>query len=213
MVTALPGRHVSFTEQALADFIRPPRGPIAFAADVVRTVGLVSLVVAVIAWDGVSAALFSLALLGQVAPRFLGARPSIDLIIGVGVYVSAASNVLDLYRRIPWWDVPVHILTTGLLAVLVVLAADRGRVAFDRRPLALAGFVVIIGLALSALWEMGEWAGHTYVDPAIMVGYDDTVTDMIAGGLGALVASLFVPAALRPGVTRGGRGSGAQPGQ
>lgn len=202
MVIATPGPRATFAQRALADFLRPPRRPTAYAADVLRTVGLLSLVAAVLAWDGMSAAVLSFALLGQVAPRFLGARPSVDLAVGVGVYVAAVSNVVDLYRRIPWWDVPVHFATTGLLAILILVAADRADIAFDRRPLPSAALAVTVGLALSALWEMGEWAGHTYVDPAIMVGYDDTVTDMIAGGLGALVASLFVAAAMRPGRAR-----------
>ncbi len=201
---ALPESRATFTERAVAAFLRPPRGPTAYAADIGRTVGLISLVVAVVAWDGMSAAVLSLALLGQVAPRFLGARPSVDLAVGIGVYVAAVSNVVDLYARIPWWDVPVHFATTGLLAILILVAADRGGIAFDRRPLPSAALVVTVGLALSALWEMGEWAGHTYVDPGIMVGYDDTVLDMMAGGLGALVASLFVSAAIRRG---GGRRS------
>lgn len=194
---ALPGDRAHFLDRAVADFLRPPRDVVAFAADVVRTIGLVSLVIAVVAWEGVSAAVFSLALLGMVAPRFLGARPSVDLAVGAGVYIAAVSNVLDLYRRIPWWDVPVHVVTTGLLSLLIVLAADRSGVAFDRRLAPLAALVVTVGLALSALWEMGEWAGHTYVDEGIIVGYDDTVLDMMAGGLGALVATLFVSAALR----------------
>ncbi len=199
---ALPGSRGTFTERAVADFLRPPQGPTAYAADIARTIGLVSLLIAVLAWDGMTAAVLSLALLGQVALRFLGARPSVDLTVGVGVYVAAVSNVADLYGRIPWWDIPVHFATTGLLTILILLAADRGGIAFDRRPPPSAALAVTVGLALSALWEMGEWAGHTYIDPGIMVGYDDTVTDMIAGGLGALVASLFVTAALRRGRAR-----------
>ncbi|MET0590095.1 MAG: hypothetical protein ABWZ77_02870 [Naasia sp.] len=186
-----------FVDSAVAAFLRPPVGPAAIAADAIRVIGLLSLMAAIIAWNGVSAAVFSLALLGQVAPRFLDARPGVDLAIGLGVYVSAASNVVDLYTRVTWWDIPVHIATTGLLALLIVLAADRSGVVFDRRRAPVTALVVTIGLALSALWEMGEWAGHTYIDPAIYVGYDDTVIDMIAGGLGSALAASVAPWALR----------------
>jgi hypothetical protein len=57
-----------------------------------------------------------------------------------------------------------------------------------------------LGLALSALWEVGEYVGHTYVDDAIFVTYADTVGDLVAGGLGSLAAGLWL-------VARGRRGA------
>jgi hypothetical protein len=47
-----------------------------------------------------------------------------------------------------------------------------------------------LGLAVSALWEMVEWAGYTFISDRIYVTYDDTISDMAIGGLGALLAGL-----------------------
>ena len=38
-----------------------------------------------------------------------------------------------------------------------------------------------LGAAAAVLWEVGEWAGHTFLDPRISVGYEDTIGDLVAG--------------------------------
>ena len=49
-------------------------------------------------------------------------------------------------------------------------------------------------LALSAIWEMVEWAGRTFIAPEIFVSYQDTIGDMAAGGLGSLLAGIVAGA-------------------
>ncbi|MEK8228690.1 hypothetical protein NKG05_25870 [Oerskovia sp. M15] len=45
---------------------------------------------------------------------------------------------------------------------------------------------------LALLWETGEWAGATFVDESINVGYVDTLGDLAAGGIGSLLAGLVM---------------------
>nr|WP_216841419.1 hypothetical protein [Clavibacter michiganensis] len=182
-----------FAADAARAFLQPPHGITAVLADVVRVIGLATFLFSVFAWTGTTSAMFALALLGLVAPRFLGARPGLDLGIGITTLVSAASNRLDLYEALPWWDIPAHLVTTAALAALVILLADRAGVVVDRRPLPLGILSLTVGLALSALWELGEWAGQAWLDPAILTGYDDTIGDMAVGGLGALVIAPLMP--------------------
>ncbi|HIX00203.1 MAG TPA: hypothetical protein H9871_08680, partial [Candidatus Nesterenkonia stercoripullorum] len=52
-----------------------------------------------------------------------------------------------------------------------------------------------IGLAISALWEMVEWIGFELFTEDIYTTYDDTIGDMAAGGLGALVAGILLAVA------------------
>jgi hypothetical protein len=49
------------------------------------------------------------------------------------------------------------------------------------------------------LWEVGEWVGHTYLDERIQVGYNDTMGDLVADGLGALVAGALLASRSRAG--------------
>jgi hypothetical protein len=93
----------------------------------------------------------------------------------------------------------VHLVCTGLIAAVAYLALVRwellpGAVATPPAR-ASAGVVVVmagLGAIAAILWEVGEWAGHTYLDEGIGVGYDDTVTDLAAGLLGALIAGLVL---------------------
>ena len=50
----------------------------------------------------------------------------------------------------------------------------------------------VIGLALSAVWEMVEWFGRTFITAQIYVTYDDTIGDMAVGGFGAIVAGVVL---------------------
>jgi hypothetical protein len=183
----------AFADAAGRTFMQPPRGVTAVLADAVRVIAFLTFLFSVFAWTGVTSAMFALALLGLVAPRFLGARPGLDLAIGITTLVSAASNRLDLYETLPWWDIPAHLVTTAALAALVILLADRAGVVVDRRPLPLGLLALTVGLALSALWELGEWAGQTWLDPEILTGYADTIGDMAVGGLGALLIAPLMP--------------------
>jgi len=50
-----------------------------------------------------------------------------------------------------------------------------------------------LGFSLRVVWELWEWIGHTYIDDEILVGYADTVGDLFWGGVGALLAGIFIP--------------------
>ena len=178
-------------------FLRLPHRPGEWIADGVRALGLVSVIAAAIGWTGTDAGILALALPALLVPRFVGARPSFDIIFGITVLVAAWSNVVDLYRTVPGWDLVVHFSCGGLIAAMLYLALARldvvplpfspdGR---RRTPIAL---VTALGLATGALWEMVEWAGRTFVTADIFVTYQDTIADMAIGGLGSFVAGLVV---------------------
>jgi len=185
-------------------FLRRPHGTLEYVADAVRVVAALSVVVVGVGWGVVEIAVLMLALLGTLVPRMLGLRASVDLMVGVAVLGAAWSSVFELYTRVAGYDTVVHFVLNGLLAAVVVVLArragwvvspdDAGRGGAGRS--ARVGSVVLtvaFGLAAGTLWEMGEWAGHTLVDSAIFVGYDDTIGDLAAGGLGSLLAGLAMP--------------------
>ena len=179
----------------IATFLRAPHTLAELLADAVRVLGLVSVVVALIGWTPVDAAVFGLVMIGLVAPRFLGVRPALDIPFGVWLLVAGWSSVIDVYRAISWWDLLVHFFTNGALAaVLYILLIRVGYVpdpAAGRVPLgATVVLTVALGMAAGVLWEWGEWAGHTFLDPTIFVGYTDTLSDLALGAAGSLTAGL-----------------------
>ena len=178
-------------------FLRRPSTPGDYLADGVRVVGLLSVVAAFIWWQPTDAGILALALPALLVPRFIRVRPWFDIVYAITVLTAAWSNVLDLYRTVAWWDLLLHFVCTGVIAAMSYLVLARLNVVTEprsatfskRTPLVV---VTALGLAASALWEMIEWLGYTFVSDDIFVAYDDTIGDMAVGGLGAALAAILV---------------------
>ena len=181
--------------QVLRGLFRGPGGA-------VRAAGVACLVVALV-WRGpVDTALFALVLAGLVVPLAAGAPRALDAAYGVGLVLAAWSGALDLYQAVGWLDLVMHLVVTGLIAAVAHLLLARRTGAVLDPTTAVGGpqrwgAVLVtgsLGLALSVLWEIGEYLGHTYVDDTIYVGYADTVGDLVAGGIGSAVAGWWLTA-------------------
>ena len=174
-------------------FLRRPVGAGMYIADAVRVIGLIAVAVAAIGWGGTAAGVMGLVLIGLVLPRFIGAAPAFDIGLGVILLVAGWSSVVDLYGAIPYWDLLVHFAAGGAIAAgIYLLLAFLDLVPRPDDASARLATVLVLttcfGLAASSVWELMEWAGHTYVDERIFVGYDDSIGDMALGGLGAFAA-------------------------
>jgi len=179
------------------DFLRAPRGVAEYTADALRLLGILAVIAAFIWSTPTDAGILALALPAMMVPRVLGMRAWVDIAVTSTVLVAAGSNVFDLYRSIAGWDLVVHFVCTGVIAAVGYLVLARARVvpAQDAAAFAKRTAIVIttlLGLAASALWEMIEWAGRTFITADIFVTYQDTIADMAAGGLGALVTGCIV---------------------
>jgi hypothetical protein len=178
---------------ATALLVRGPGG-------VVRLLGLASVVVAVVALGPVDAVLLLLVLAGLVVPLTARVDPRLDAAYGVGLLAAGWAGALDLYQRISWLDVVMHLVVTGLVAAVghLVVARLTGAVVdpvLPAAPRVRVGSVAVttaLGLGLSVLWEVGEYLGNTYIDASIHVAYRDTIGDMALGGLGSLAAGLLL---------------------
>lgn len=184
--------------------LRRPVSAAEVVSDGVRLLGAASLLAALLWYGPVEAALFALVLLGLLVSRCLPAAPLFSSLYGLTLLLAAWSSVLDLYARISWWDLAVHFAATGAIAVMAwyLLAAYGAVTAWQASGRPVPGFAVpvvvtALGLALSVLWEFGEWWGHYYVDATINVGYRDTIGDLAAGGLGSLLSGVLLARLLR----------------
>jgi hypothetical protein len=185
----------------IENFLAPPRTAAEWTADALRLVGAASVIVTFVLFASTDAGILALALPALLAPRFIGLRGSADVAVGATVLVAAWSNVFDAYRRIPGWDLVVHFAATGTLALVAYLLLARLRVlplpgSREHRTAIAVVISTALGLALSAVWEMIEWVGFTFISDDIFVAYGDTIGDLAAGGAGALLAGVilaFVP--------------------
>lgn len=182
----------------LADLRRRPQGTAELVADGLRVLAVASIVVAGIGWGAKGASSFAVVSVAMLLPRALRVRPGFDIAYCVIALVSTWSSVTDLYGTVTWWDLPMHFLMNGLAAATCYILLVRLRVIPDAAtlPRPLLSYTVLtttIGAALSAFWEMFEWFTTTFLDPATSLGYLDTVSDMVVGTLGSLVAGLLMP--------------------
>lgn len=192
------------------DFLRPPATPGDWLADVLRLIGVLGTIAAAIWLKPTDAGIAALALPALMLPRMLGLAAWFDVTACAAVLVAAWSNVFDLYRTVAGWDLVLHFLCTGVLAVIaaviltrtgvvaLVAAVDESGPSLRRRtPVTL---VPLIALAISAVWEMIEWLGWRYLSDDIFVTYQDTIGDLVLGGLGGIAAGILlalVPVARR----------------
>ncbi|NMR19447.1 hypothetical protein [Cellulomonas fimi] len=172
---------------------RPPRVFV-----VVWLAGALTVGSAVALYTPAVVALFALTMLGLVAVRPVDVPAGLYGAYGAALLVAAWSNPLELYESIWWWDLAVHAVTPGIVAVVLLLVLVRRDVlpapstAPTRRRVGSVLLVTGLGTALAVLWELTEWAGHSFVADSINVGYVDTMGDLAVGGLGAVVAGVLV---------------------
>lgn len=171
-------------------------------ADVLRLVALGGVAVATVTDGVVGLALMMLVLGGCMVPRAWVLPAWFDVLFCTATIAAGWAALLDLYERIDWLDLVVHGLVTGLVGALAALVVHRlpvlsGQLSPGARALALGAVAVTTAVALAGLWEVGEWLGHTFLDSRIQVGYTDTVTDLLAGCVGAAAAAALVAVAHR----------------
>lgn len=173
--------------------------------DLPRCATAISFLAVLASGDLTGSALFLLVLGGTVVPRAVGASSVLDLATGGTLLLAAWASQLAWYETVPGLDLAVHAVLTGLLAAVAMLvlarwterAAAAMQPARNRPPTETVLLVAGLGAILAIVWEAGEWAGHTLLDDSIGVGYDDTVSDLVAGLVGALTAGVLT--------ARGGR--------
>ncbi|MCK2024000.1 hypothetical protein KZC52_13760 [Microbacterium sp. kSW2-24] len=179
------------------DFLRPPRTAAEWAADGLRVVGVLAVIAAAVWLKPTDAGIAALALPALMLPRMLGLRPWFDVVTCVVVLVAAWSNVLDLYRTITGWDLLLHGVCTGVLAIVLAVVIERtGVAALTRdagvRPRTPLVMLPLLALAISAVWEMIEWVGWAFLSDDIFVTYQDTIGDMVLGGVGGVLAGALL---------------------
>lgn len=179
------------------NFLRPPKGASEILADILRGFGVISFLLALIFFELTEAGIVAFTLPGLMLARFLGMMPWPDIFISLSLLIAAWSNVFDLYGTISWWDLAVHFCSAGGLAVVSYLFLARFGMVPDplnTQAIPAAGIILTttFGLALGVLWEGIEWVGFNYLTTDIYVTYDDTISDMVAGGLGALCLGFAV---------------------
>lgn len=156
-------------------------------SDLLRLLALASVPAAAVTDGFVGAALMLLVLGGSMVPRAWGLPTWLDVALGTVSLAAAWCALLDAYLHVAKLDLAVHALLTGVLALVATHLLLAWNWVPRRNPALALGATTAV--ALAALWEVGEYLGHTLLDDRIQVGYPDTMTDLVAGVLGAGAAA------------------------
>lgn len=142
-----------------------------------------------------AALVLAITFLPALIERELGLQLPVELTFVTCLFLYAAfglGEVQEFYQRFWWWDLVLHSLSAlilGLVGFLLVYSLHRTqRVVLPPAYFALTafGFAVTLG----TLWEIFEylmdWGFGFQMQKS---GLDDTMTDLMVNGIGALVAS------------------------
>jgi hypothetical protein len=179
---------------------RPPRTPSAAAADLVVVAVLVSGVAVLIDADLEGGLRFFGVAVLLVWLRWLDVPRPFLAAFGLGLLLSSWANAAAWYQDVWWMDVVLHFGLTGATAAMAYLVLARLDVlpalhdgVVGRRAAPVVVLTVALGLAIGALWEVYEWIAVEWLDQtSIIVGYDDTIHDLVMDGLGSLVAGFLL---------------------
>ncbi|MEV7647276.1 hypothetical protein [Arthrobacter sp. NPDC089319] len=186
-----------------------------YAADAGRLLGAVLVAASWLVAGWPAAAAMLLVCGGQWLLRwYLLGRP-VDAVGQLVLLAAGWFSAVGLYHQVSWLDAVMHTLASLVVALLAaellraeLLTAGRtpavGASAPAGAPAPSAGsgshsgwtgvvvpavVLVCVTVTLGVVWELGEWLGHTYITPEIGVGYDDTIGDLAANLIGAVLGA------------------------
>lgn len=165
---------------------------------------LVVLAAGIYAWwgDWLSAVLTVLILGLMLVPSVLKGRYRLYIPFTLELWIVSfifltlfLGGVAHFYDRIPFWDKFLHFQSGFLLGVcgyvLIYLLNEHERVHLNLSPGFVSLFAVTFSLALGVVWEIVEFATDSiFAIQSQGVGLADTMWDLIAASLGALLMSI-----------------------
>lgn len=123
---------------------------------------------------------------------------NISIILGYYVFIFLTiflGSICGFYLRFKWWDSPIHGYKGLLLAFIGTCLFKRFIPEKDSKTISKWFhflFVFSLSVALSVIWEIYEFIGDlTFTHTMQMGGNRDTMTDLICGTAGALIAGIY----------------------
>lgn len=121
---------------------------------------------------------------------------AIDFLIQSFIFLALfLGRMYNYYSIISWWDLFLHFLSgviLGFLALTLLKSLTGKKTFLSLSPLFVAVFLFLFTVSTAALWEFWEFAGDQ------LFGFDsqlfslvDTMTDMILGTVGGIIASIM----------------------
>ncbi len=117
----------------------------------------------------------------------------VESLIAFGLLLHVSGLTFRWYVTFPWWDIAVHLIGTGIIALLGFLFifalyySERIKVTLRM----MGFFAFIFAIAIGALWEIAEFATDKTVGSKSQPDLDDTMYDLINDTIAAAIVSLL----------------------
>lgn len=172
---------------------------LARAAGLVRLAILLSAGVWLATGDGSAAAKALLVLPPALLGRVVRIHPGYDLLWTSALAAEETGTALGAYNSIGWGDTLSHFVLPFLIAPILYLGLVRLGAAAGPRGAPSVSFLVgsalmtaAAVLALGALWELVEWAVDSALGTNFSQGYTDTLVDLLADAVAAVLGGAMV---------------------
>lgn len=172
--------------------------------DVLRLLLVAAVVAAVVAGDAGAALALGFAAALALLARVVNLPRAYDVAFVLVLTLHAVGEALGWYDAISWFDRVVHVVLPCLVAPVVYIGLARLEVLPDPRDDTRArhytGMAIVtfcLGMAVGGLWEIVEFTSDGVAGTQLSEGNSDTVGDLVADAVGALLgAGLLVAWAL-----------------
>lgn len=142
-------------------------------------------------------------LVGMASVLLLSSRARVPMaflgLCAVSVLVATWAAVWRWYAAVPFLDEAVHVVAPGGIAAVGYFLLSRAELMPDvrDRPVPYRSWapvlwVGMVGTTTAVLWEFYEWILEQVSPQGMIVGYTDTVGDLLAGASGAVLAGFLV---------------------
>lgn len=114
-----------------------------------------------------------------------------EAVFVLAALLNAAGYVWDLYAKVAWWDEAAH-LYTGFAVTLALgfLLYEELMSGFRQHRMMFVATITSMGVSLATFWEIFEWLTQRWFGYDMLGSATDTMTDILLGALGALLAAL-----------------------
>jgi len=115
-----------------------------------------------------------------------------DLVFMIAALINAGGWAWDLYNKPGPYDEIAHFFTMFAITLAFGFLLYRELMeSFYKRRWLFVVTIASLGIAIGALWEVGEWLVDFVVPKQIVSGLFDTITDIMLDSAGAVLAALL----------------------
>ncbi len=143
----------------------------------------------------VALATFALAITPAILAKRLDITLPLPFLVATTLFIFASvfmGEAFNFYERVWWWDIALHGASAigfgliGFLFVFMLFEGDR----YAAPPAALAFIAFCVGVTVGTMWEIFEFLmDHWFGLNMQKSGLDDTMSDLMIDGCGALIGA------------------------